>query len=111
LLVGGHEFVHGGQNVLAPPTRTLLRPSYPNPFRAGTVIRYELAGPGTAEIQILDVRGRLIRTFVSERGQAGRYETAWYGKDEAGRPVAPGVYFYRLRAGGYSEARKIIRIK
>jgi hypothetical protein len=111
LLVGSEEYVHAQRDILPPPSKTLLRQSYPNPFRAGTVIRYELADPGTAEIHIFDVRGQLIRKFVSEHAQPGRYEAAWYGDNEQGRSVAPGVYFYRLKTSGYTEARKIIRIK
>jgi hypothetical protein len=39
---------------------------------------------------------------------AGRHEAIWDGRSETGRKASPGVYFYRLDAGGHRSERKLI---
>ncbi len=41
----------------------------------------------------------------------GRNEAVWNGRDDSGRQVASGTYFYRLEAGEYSETRRMALIK
>ncbi|MCH7549318.1 MAG: T9SS type A sorting domain-containing protein, partial [Candidatus Krumholzibacteriota bacterium] len=93
------------------PTRTVLRPNYPNPFNPSTVIRYDLAVASQVELRIYDVTGALVKVLESARRPAGRYEVVWGGRNERGRSVASGVYFYRLKAGQFTQTRKMILLK
>jgi hypothetical protein len=111
LLVGGDEYVRSQRDGTEAPTQTRLLQNYPNPFRAGSVIRYEMAKAGTAELRVFDVRGQLVKRIVSEHSQPGRYEVAWHGRNEQGQSVPPGAYFYRLVAGKFSQSRKMILIR
>jgi hypothetical protein len=43
--------------------------------------------------------------------EAGMYTARWNGKDDAGRSVGSGAYFYRLRSPGFSDAKKLILLK
>ena len=52
-----------------------------------------------------------MRTLVEEKRDAGRYQSAWDGKDNTGKTVASGVYFYRFTAGTFTETRKMITLK
>jgi flagellar hook assembly protein FlgD len=61
------------------------------------------------EIGVYNVRGQVVKTLVDGIRDAGRHETAWNGQDEAGRGVASGTYFYRMRAGSFDVTRKIVR--
>ncbi len=91
--------------------RLRLEQNVPNPFNPQTIIAFELPGDGRAELQIFDVRGRLVgRTDLSGRS-AGRHEVVWTGLDEAGNPLATGVYFYRLVAGENSVSRKMVLVR
>jgi len=83
----------------------------PNPFSPETRIAFDLPLPGRAELRVYDVSGRLIRTLVDEKRPAGPYSVRWDGRDDAGRAVASGVYFYSLRAPGVEENRRMILVK
>ncbi len=94
------------------PASFALHPCAPNPFNPQTRIRFDL--PVTAEVglEIYDVAGRLVRKLLAgERLSPGVHERTWRGRDQVGRSVAAGVYFYRLDAGSYSETRRMTLIK
>jgi hypothetical protein len=96
-----------------PPLAFVLEPSYPNPFRAATRIDYSLPASTPVELAIYDVNGRVVRTLVSvERQPAGVYQVEWDGRNQAGLPVASGMYFYRLQAGDrLVDSRMMVRIR
>ncbi|UCG43072.1 MAG: T9SS type A sorting domain-containing protein, partial [candidate division WOR-3 bacterium] len=48
-------------------------------------------------LQVFDASGRVVRTLISGRRAAGTYTTTWNGKDDAGRKLARGIYFVRLK--------------
>jgi subtilisin family serine protease len=84
-----------------PPTAFHLDASYPNPFNAGTTIRYELAQPSRVTLRLYDVRGRLVRTLLHDAAQdAAEQRIDWDGTAEDGRKLPSGVYLVRLRAAG-----------
>jgi endonuclease I len=88
-----------------------LLQNVPNPFNPSTVIRYELNVAGPVELSIYDLAGRLVDTVFTGEETQGRHEHTWQGRDEAGRPVATGVYVYRLRAGDVSETKRMTLAK
>jgi hypothetical protein len=88
-----------------------LSAAVPNPFNPSTTIRYSLEKGGNTEITVYDVAGRQIRTLVSGFVPEGDHEVVWNGRDERGMPAASGVYFYRLRSGGFAETRKMVLLK
>ena len=87
----------------------------PNPFNPNTRIPYELAGGAEevrVELQILDLRGRAVRTLVSSRQVAGqRHEALWDGRNDRGQHVPSGTYLAHLRVGGRSQARFLTLVK
>ena len=85
--------------------------AWPNPFRGRTTIRYALVTAGPAELTLYDVSGRLVRTLVRSDVPAGEQQVAWDGQDDAGRLLAPGLYFYRLRAGNVVQSRRIVLLR
>lgn len=80
----------------------------PNPVVAGTTIRYALARDSALTIRIYDVAGRLTRTLLRARQPAGHHEIEWDTKDDAGRRLGSGVYFYRMDADDWHEERKLV---
>lgn len=88
----------------------ILQPNAPNPFRAATEIRFALPEDGTWEIEVFDVGGRRIRGFRGT-GAAGETSVTWDGRDQAGRSVDSGVYFYRLTAGSRRETMRMTLVR
>lgn len=83
-----------------------LSQNYPNPFNPSTVITYQLPVDSHMTLKVYDVLGREVRTLVNERQHAGQHSVTF---DAAGLPS--GVYLYRLSAGSYNAARKLMFVK
>ena len=98
------------------PTETELLRNYPNPFNPETWIPYRLAEDAFVTLTIYDGSGRVIRTLDVGHRIAAVYERRskavyWDGRNRLGEQVASGVYFYTLRAGDYSNTRKMVILK
>ena len=86
----------------------MLLGNYPNPFGPSTTLLFELAERSPVELGIYDASGRLMRRMAEQVYPAGRNAIRWDGRDEDGRRVSSGVYFYRMRVpGGFSNAGKM----
>jgi hypothetical protein len=84
-----------------------LYQNQPNPFNPVTTISYEIPDDGQVSLQIFDVGGALVRTLVATHQQAGPWAVSWDGTDDRSQKIASGVYFYRLRASGLEQTRKM----
>lgn len=101
----------GGAPPAVAPVRELKAQCLPNPFRRTATIRYQVARPGPASLEVYNVAGQLVRTLVRADLQAGRHSASWDGRDESGRAVSAGIYLYRLRAGGGTLAGKMVLVR
>ncbi|MEO8665048.1 MAG: M14 family zinc carboxypeptidase [Ignavibacteria bacterium] len=93
------------------PAQFTLYQNYPNPFNPFTKIKFDIpavsnTGIVKAELNIYDVLGRKTAILVNEHLQPGTYEVQW---DAINFPS--GVYFYELKAGSFSEIKKMFLIK
>jgi hypothetical protein len=88
-----------------------LYQNYPNPFNPMTTIRYSVPRPGAVTLTVYDIHGRKVRSLLSGEQKAGGYSTLWDGRDDGGRRVASGVYFYRLAAEGFTQSRKLVVLR
>jgi PA domain-containing protein/flagellar hook capping protein FlgD len=93
-----------------PPT-VRLPDNIPNPFVAATTIHFALERGGNGDLSIFDVSGRLIRHLAQGWLEAGSHALVWDGTDSQGRAVSPGVYLYRLTAGGFAGARHMVMVR
>ena len=98
------------------PYQTRLMANYPNPFNPETWIPFELAEDGQVMVRIYDLAGAIVRTLdLGHRAMgehADRSRAAyWDGRNEAGEPVASGVYMYELAAGSRHEVRRMAILK
>lgn len=101
-----------GVGTPAVPNRYALHQNAPNPFNPTTKIRYDVPqSGGGVTLNIYDVSGRRVRTLVDGPSTAGAQTAIWDGRDDAGRRVASGVYFFRLQAPGYQATRKGVLIE
>ena len=90
------------------PTVTRLDNAYPNPFNPNTTIRYQLKDPGKVKIDIYNLKGHLVRSFSRCHDTAGRYSIVWDGCDSSGKPLASGVYLYKMSSGSYNAIKKLV---
>ena len=86
--------------------------NYPNPFNPSTEISFSLEEAGSCELVIYDVKGRKVKTLFSGNIDAEQiYNFVWNGKDQAGKSVASGIYFYKLNDGKNIETRRMLLVK
>lgn len=90
---------------------TKLRPNAPNPFTESTTIAYQLAEEKQVRIAIYDLLGRQVETLINETQRPGVHEIEWRPGEAGGSSLASGVYFCRMEAGSYSEARKLVLVR
>jgi FlgD Ig-like domain len=82
--------------------------NHPNPFSGMTSIEFRLAVASDVAVDVIDVAGRRVRTLSIARPRAGWQSLAFDGRDDAGRPLASGVYFCRVRANGTTVTHKMV---
>jgi hypothetical protein len=87
--------------------RLTVRSNAPNPFANATALRIGLPAAGTATVEVFDVAGRRVASR-QVAVNAGWNEIAFDGRDDAGRALASGVYFYRVRAAAETITRKFV---
>jgi hypothetical protein len=93
------------------PKEFQLSNNYPNPFNPTTVIGYTIASDCNVKLVVYNVLGQKVRTLVDCRQEAGHKKVIWDGNNDHGVEVASGIYFYRLEAEEFSDAKKMIIIK
>ncbi len=101
--------VDGGPGVLR---GVALYQNSPNPFVGRTAIGFELRRDAAVSLAVYDLSGRLVRMLASRQTMApGHHQMDWDGRDESGALAQAGLYFYRLDAGGFSDMRRMVRMK
>jgi hypothetical protein len=88
-----------------------LYPNEPNPFNPRTTIRFSLAQPGEVQLLIYDVNGRLVRTLVDGKKDAGLHAAVWDGANDEGHKVGSGVYWSQMKAGSFVSSKKMVVLK
>jgi subtilisin family serine protease len=83
----------------------------PNPSRAATTLTFSLARPQPVSLEVFDLGGRRVRALAAGRFASGSHAVAWDGRDEAGRPVAAGVYLARLASADGEVRCKVARLR
>ena len=96
------------------PVAAVLYQNVPNPFNAGTTIRFDVLGSQgdrPLHLEIYDLSGRRLQLLTWEGLGPGGHAFSWDGRDEQGREVASGVYLYRLSTAGFMSMRKMLLLK
>jgi len=106
-------FEDGNSNL---PKDFNLGQNYPNPFNPTTKIQFkvgswEFGDPLHTTLIIYNILGQKVRALVDEELPPGAYQVVWDSKDDRGENVPSGVYFYQLKSGNISEARKMVLMR
>ena len=83
-----------------------LEQNYQNPFNPSTSIQYAISSRQFVTLKVYDLLGREIATLVNEEKPAGVYEVEFNAAS-----IPSGIFFYQLKAGQYSETRKMVLLK
>jgi len=85
------------------PEKFKLYQNYPNPFNPSTIIKYKLPESSHIVLKIYNLTGQKVATLVNEFQTAGEHEITWQPEG-----LPSGLYFYKIQAGDFSEAKKLI---
>jgi len=88
------------------PTGSVLYQNYPNPFNPMTEIRFVIGERQAVNLTVYNLVGQEVATLINENLGPGEHQATW---DASG--AASGLYFYRLRAGSFSEVKKFVVAK
>ncbi|HET9232846.1 MAG TPA: right-handed parallel beta-helix repeat-containing protein, partial [Candidatus Eisenbacteria bacterium] len=98
-----------GDDVL--PAGFRLLAASPNPMRTRSHISFKIPEGGRTFLVLYDLSGREIRVLIDAVLAEGQQEIGWDGRDEAGHPVASGLYFLRLSWSGYNDIGKVLVVR
>ena len=101
----------GGGKLVALPDSPQLAQNAPNPFNSQTVLAYFLPAPGPTHVEVFALNGQRVAVLQQGPQQAGYHRLRWNGHDDAGRPVASGMYLYRLVTDEAVLTRKLILLR
>ena len=98
------------------PVEPLLHQNFPNPFNPETWFPFELSEAADVHIRVFNLHGHLVRQLDLGRREAGRYlnqtgAAHWDGRDQTGRLVESGLYFYQIQAGDFTATRRMVVLK
>ncbi|MBK6538343.1 MAG: T9SS type A sorting domain-containing protein [Ignavibacteria bacterium] len=88
------------------PVDFKLSQNYPNPFNPSTNIEFTIPADGNVRLDLYDITGREVKNILSGNYSAGYYNVKINAEDLSG-----GIYFYRLTAGSFTSAKKMILLK
>ncbi len=88
-----------------------LRQNYPNPFNPSTEIEFEIRRNGWVNLEIYNILGQKVRQLLTDHLEKGHHRITWDGKDDNGKDVANGIYFYRIQTGDFTATKKMILLK
>jgi hypothetical protein len=93
------------------PNNFILHHNYPNPFNPVTLIKYDLPIDITVSINILDLKGRYIKSLVNKYKSAGYHSVPWDGTNNFGELVSAGMYIYSIQTGDFITTKKMVLLK
>jgi photosystem II stability/assembly factor-like uncharacterized protein len=102
---GGVTFVEDDTKSILPQGHFLSQ-NYPNPFNPSTKIKYYIPQQSFVNVKVYDLLGRAVATLVNEEKPTGNYEVEFNANS-----LSNGIYFYRLKANGFVETKKMILLK
>ncbi len=93
------------------PDGPQLQQNAPNPFNSQTVIPWFLLQEGPARLEVYALTGQRVAVLHEGPHKAGFHQRRWDGRDDQGRPLASGVYLYRLVTAQGVHTRKLTLLR
>ncbi|MCK4352226.1 T9SS type A sorting domain-containing protein [candidate division WOR-3 bacterium] len=93
------------------PDIVMLLDNYPEPFNQYTSIKYQLPVRSKVSLKVYNITGRLVKTLFDGENGPGSYTVTWNGKDESGRKLSSGTYFYRIETPNWTSTKKMVLLR
>ena len=103
-------FFGGGKRVALPDSPQLTQ-NVPNPFNSQTVLSYFLHAPGPMRLEVFALTGQRVAVLLQGPQKAGYHRLRWDARDDGGRPLASGIYLYRLVTAEEVLTRKLVLLR
>jgi len=84
----------------------ILLTNYPNPFNPTTTINFSIQNNSKIDLSIYNIKGQKVKILAQNEFSKGSHSVIWNGNDELDKSVSSGVYFYKLKINGKTEAVK-----
>ena len=78
---------------------------------AVTAQKTETRSESEISLNIYNIKGQKVKTLVKDKLPAGNHQIVWNGRDEKGKSVSSGIYFYKMKSGNYKETKKMLLLK
>ena len=109
---GYHLITLGKKDYSEHPTQVELSvTNYPNPFNPETKISFNLPEPQYITLNIYNIKGQKVRTLLKGRYEKGENSVVWKGRNDAGKKVSSGIYFYELITPNKRISKKMLLLK
>jgi flagellar hook assembly protein FlgD len=96
----------------------VLSQNHPNPFlpasssrSAGTSISYHVSQNAAVNLTVYNIRGQRVKRLFEGEATAGRHTVYWDGRDEQGKLVGSGIYFYKLSSEHETQTKKMLLVR
>ena len=93
------------------PKKFALYDNFPNPFNPTTQIAVDLPEAASTKITVWNIMGQKVATLHSGDLNAGHHIVNFDGRDQNGKQLTSGMYFYRVKAGKYNAIKKMTLLK
>jgi endo-1,4-beta-xylanase len=90
------------------PTEFKLYQNFPNPFNSSTNIPYYLPKNIQVRLTVYNTVGQSVRNLLNQRQNSGMKQVEWDGRDNGGRHVASGIYFYKVETDDFIQIKKML---
>jgi len=93
------------------PISINLHQNHPNPFNPTTSISFSIPEESAVDISVYNIKGQKVKSLVKDSFESGNHSVVWNSKDDTGKSVSSGVYFFKLNLNGVTnQIRKCILI-
>jgi hypothetical protein len=96
---------------LGVPDVFALHQNYPNPFNPVTTIRFDIPQESHVRMDVYNVMGQRVRTLMNGTMQPGFHAVRWDGTNDMGKPLASGMYIYRIQSSKFTSVKKLVLMK
>jgi hypothetical protein len=93
-----------------------LYQNYPNPFNPSTIIKFDIPSnfdrqSSDVKLIVYDILGKEVATLVSEKLNAGTYESQFSIISITNNQLSSGIYFYKLSTESFTDVKRMVLIK
>lgn len=107
----GVSYVSTENEIYSNQIRFKMEQNHPNPFNPSTTVSYTLPEESEVTISIYNLLGKQVAQLFSSVQYSGTHSIQWNGTDQQGNLVPAGIYFYQLRAGDFTQTKKMVLMK